>query len=84
MSKKYKYLIILRLYSYVAKSGVSSKFPVPLFSNARAHIADGIAYADGLYQNQTSEKATAVLFIVQPNERNIFDQRLIEYELLQQ
>ncbi len=50
-------------------------------------LAGGIAAAHRAYlqQQQSSRKdkeEPSVLFVVQPNERNAFDQRAIEYELL--
>ncbi|KAI3643247.1 hypothetical protein MP228_012802 [Amoeboaphelidium protococcarum] len=42
-------------------------------------VAAGLAMAHQLYKNSKA----AVLFVVQPNERNIFDQRWIEYQLME-
>ncbi|KAI0265685.1 glutathione synthase [Gloeopeniophorella convolvens] len=42
-------------------------------------LAAGLAEAHGVYGNPDAH----ILFVVQPNERNIFDQRLLEYELLE-
>jgi glutathione synthase len=49
-------------------------------SNSANELAKGLADADSLYSKDNS---TVVIFIVQPNERNCFDQRHIEYSLLE-
>lgn len=41
-------------------------------------MALGLAKAHAAYGNPQS----SVLFVVQPGERNLFDQKLLEYELL--
>lgn len=58
-------------------------------SEATANLVEGLAKANDLYhreQKSGSEnptKSTIVLFVVQENERNVFDQRHLEYILLQ-
>ncbi|KAH0613168.1 uncharacterized protein H6S33_009548 [Morchella sextelata] len=46
-------------------------------------IANGLAAAHKAYGLGGSGRNTAILFIIQDDERNIFDQRLIEYNLLE-
>jgi glutathione synthetase len=55
-----------------------------------ADIVQGLAYAHKAYLEigsighaQNNTENVYILFVVQPNERNIFDQRPLEYELLQ-
>ncbi len=45
-------------------------------------LAAGLASAHRAYGSSRSSRPSCVLFIVQDPERNIFDQRLIEYSLL--
>lgn len=76
-----------QLHSYLNKSGFydekysneyykSEEIPI---SNSINELAQGLANADSAY----SDTETIVLFIVQPGERNCFDQRHIEYALLE-
>lgn len=54
-------------------------------SEATAKLAEGLARANDLYHGQSgsgSPTSTIVLFVVQENERNVFDQRHLEYTLL--
>ncbi|KAG6902416.1 hypothetical protein C0995_000342 [Termitomyces sp. Mi166 len=44
-----------------------------------AGLAEGLATAHKVYNNDQAR----VLFVVQPGERNVFDQRPLEYELLE-
>lgn len=46
-------------------------------------LASGLAAGHEAYQGSTGSKDAVILFVVQDGERNIFDQRLIEYELLE-
>ncbi|KAI9295512.1 glutathione synthase [Neoconidiobolus thromboides FSU 785] len=48
-------------------------------NSALTSIVDGLAKTHELYNNKDS----VILFVVQPNERNIFDQRHIELELFE-
>jgi glutathione synthase len=45
-------------------------------------LASGIAIAHKSYGQSANERPLCVLFIVQEPERNVFDQRLLEYELI--
>lgn len=44
-------------------------------------LARGLAAAHTAYVTQRSAATPVVLFVVQPGERNAFDQRAIEWEL---
>ncbi|KAF9649777.1 glutathione synthase [Thelephora ganbajun] len=48
-------------------------------NNAPAGLARGLAEAHAAYGSVNAQ----ILFVVQPNERNVFDQRYLEYELLE-
>ncbi|RPA71635.1 glutathione synthetase [Ascobolus immersus RN42] len=66
-------------FSPTSPISISSLPPNP----ATADLARGLAFAHNAYGPATSSfpKETAILFLVQPNERNIFDQRALEYAL---
>ncbi|CAH2354684.1 glutathione synthetase [[Candida] railenensis] len=76
-----------KLHNYLNRSGCydneysyqyyeDGEIPV---SNSINELAQGLANADSTY----SSTATSILFVVQPGERNCFDQRHIEYSLLE-
>lgn len=46
-------------------------------------IADGLADGNYYYNEEKNSTGTIVLVVVQPNERNSFDQKLVEYSLFQ-
>ena len=46
-------------------------------------LADGLAEGHKAYGEGLVSKETAVLFLVQEGERNAFDQRWLEYSLLE-
>lgn len=48
-----------------------------------ARLVDGLADGHRAYGEPVVSKQTAVLFLVQEGERNIFDQRWLEYSLLE-
>ncbi|KAF8964259.1 glutathione synthase [Flammula alnicola] len=48
-------------------------------NNTISGLASGLAEAHKAYNVEGSQ----ILFVVQPGERNVFDQRLLEYELLE-
>lgn len=58
----------------------SEAMEVPV-SDSLQNIAQSLKLGVDAYEKQQNKKDTIVLFVVQPNERNVFDQRLIEYEL---
>lgn len=80
-----------QLHNYLNKNGAyddkySYKYyedeEIPI-SNSIKELADGIAYGDSQYNSSGSTaNKTVILFIVQDGERNCFDQRHIEYLLL--
>ncbi|RDB14681.1 Glutathione synthetase [Hypsizygus marmoreus] len=49
-------------------------------NNSITGLVDGLAAAHKAYNNPQSH----ILFVVQPGERNVFDQRPLEYKLLEQ
>ena len=51
-------------------------------NHTRRGLVGGLAVAHNAYIAQFSSKAS-ILFVVQPGERNVFDQRWLEYELLE-
>ncbi|RLV92342.1 Glutathione synthetase [Spathaspora sp. JA1] len=78
------------LHSYLNNRGAydnlhSSKYykdeEIPI-SNSIDELAQGLADADFHYNLKQPNSKTSVLFVVQPGERNCFDQRHIEYALL--
>jgi glutathione synthetase len=56
---------------------------IPLNPAAR-ELAAGLAMADQYYGAAVEGRPKAVLFIVQPDERNAFDQRWLEYALVEE
>lgn len=48
-----------------------------------AKLADGLADGHRAYGEGVVSRQTAVLFLVQEAERNVFDQRWLEYSLLE-
>lgn len=53
------------------------------FNPAAQELAGGLAAAHKAYGLGGERRTTAVLFIVQDGEKNVFDQRWLEYELLE-
>lgn len=51
-------------------------------SQSAEKLARGLYEGDLAYRRQQLKENTAVLFVVQENERNVFDQRHLEYALL--
>ena len=51
-------------------------------SASTSSLAKGLAAAHIAYGNSKSSRPLCVLFVVQDGERNVFDQRLLEYALL--
>ncbi|SGZ39082.1 related to Glutathione synthetase [Hanseniaspora guilliermondii] len=64
----------------VSSSFDSKHLDIPI-SQSLASIASNIKLGVETFEVQQSISKSIVLFVVQPNERNVFDQRLIEYEL---
>ncbi|KAH8825824.1 glutathione synthase [Flagelloscypha sp. PMI_526] len=80
---------VARLHRYLARTtdyfGTSpalsnlSNFPE---NNTTKGVVQGLAEAHKAYLS-SAEKTPAILFVVQPNERNVFDQLWLEYELME-
>lgn len=51
-------------------------------SESTVSLADGLAKAAAYYNTSESVESSVVLVVVQNNERNVFDQRALEFELL--
>ncbi|KAH9960106.1 glutathione synthase [Russula dissimulans] len=69
---------LLESTSYFGISPLLSSNNLPINNNTKG-LADGLAEAHRAY----GLPAAYVLFVVQPNERNVFDQRLLEYQLFE-
>lgn len=65
--------------SYSNRYYNAAELPV---SDSVNELANGLAQGNYFYNNESENKQTVVLFIVQGGERNCFDQRLVEYALL--
>lgn len=65
--------------TYARKYYAEGDIPI---SESLHQIALGLLKANAAYNGETLLD-TVILFVVQPNERNCFDQRLIEYELME-
>lgn len=81
---------VAQLHNYLNKSGsydakYSSKYysdnELPV-SDSINQIANGLAQGNYFYNGEKESTSTVVLFVVQNGERNCFDQRHIEYALL--
>lgn len=76
---------VSQLHKYLSESGTygdTGKHITSSVSDSLAKLSDGLAVAHKEYvatANPVSK--TAVLFVVQPGERNVFDQRHLEYRL---
>ncbi|ANZ76488.1 BA75_04051T0 [Komagataella pastoris] len=51
-------------------------------SESTASLANGLAKAAAYYNSTESTDSSVVLVVVQDNERNVFDQRALEFDLL--
>ena len=83
----HEFRYLLAATGYYACSDVLTPENVPE-NNTLAEVVQGLLHAHKAYLEIDSVGHTQtgnvyVLFVVQPNERNIFDQRHLEYELLQ-
>ncbi|KAH7885005.1 glutathione synthase [Phlebopus sp. FC_14] len=72
------------LHAVTGYYGVSSNLKAENFppNNTTSGLAEGLASAHRQYIQDRSSTDAYILFVVQPNERNVFDQRWLEYELL--
>ncbi|KAH7337277.1 hypothetical protein B0J17DRAFT_695669 [Rhizoctonia solani] len=75
VSALHKYLATSTGYFGVSPHLDPSNFPE---NNTRSGLVEGLVAAHTAY----NKSSTCILFVVQPNERNMFDQRWLEYELL--
>ena len=79
---------VSELHRFLLASGAYPRHPhlnesaIPL-NPAAAQLAAGLASAHEHYGPAAAGRPKAVLFIVQPGERNAFDQRWLEYALLE-
>ncbi|KAG0637098.1 hypothetical protein HOY80DRAFT_974342 [Tuber brumale] len=79
---------VSELHKHLAETGVypsdsiikAENIPV---SPALQELAKGLAIAHKAYGSGGDARATAVLMIIQPGEKNVFDQRWLEYELFE-
>lgn len=83
-SGMHKYLSEYGFYDGLAKKNILDMPANPAIKN----LAEGLAEAHRAYSALSAVSASealeqAILFVVQSGERNAFDQRLLEYELLQ-
>ncbi|KIM66711.1 hypothetical protein SCLCIDRAFT_1211105 [Scleroderma citrinum Foug A] len=72
----HRYLHALTNYYGISSYLKSENFPA---NDTTKRLAEGLAEAHKAY----GVPGAYILFVVQPNERNVFDQRWLEYELLQ-
>ncbi|KAJ7135421.1 hypothetical protein C8R43DRAFT_1020950 [Mycena crocata] len=72
----HRYLYAATSYYDVYPNMKSEDFPP---NDTTAGLVEGLAAAHAAY----NVKQTKILFVVQAGERNVFDQRLLEYELLE-
>ncbi|TFY79180.1 hypothetical protein EWM64_g4830 [Hericium alpestre] len=76
VSKLHRYLHASTAYFNASPLLKSASFPP---NEPVPGLAAGLAEAYKAY----GQPSASILFVVQPNERNVFDQRLLEYELLE-
>ncbi|PNS15361.1 Glutathione synthetase [Sphaceloma murrayae] len=67
---------------YPAESAVVIKPDDLVQSKSAAHLASGLAEAHKAYGSGTTSLPKCILFLVQTPERNVFDQRHLEYPLI--
>ncbi|KAG8738201.1 hypothetical protein FRC10_007137 [Ceratobasidium sp. 414] len=76
VSALHKYLLATTNYFGASSYLKNENLPV---NETRCGLIEGIATAHRAYNNPRAR----VVFVVQPNERNVFDQRWLEYDLLE-
>ncbi|KAA8900860.1 hypothetical protein FN846DRAFT_957739 [Sphaerosporella brunnea] len=80
VSELHRFLVKSAAYPKAAELSLED---IPL-NPAVKELAAGLAAADHYYGAAEAGRGKAVLFIVQPGERNAFDQRWLEYELVEE
>ncbi|KAF8693853.1 Glutathione synthetase, partial [Rhizoctonia solani] len=75
VSALHRYLAVSTGYFGVSPHLDPSNFPE---NSTRSGLVEGLVAAHTAYNNPSAR----ILFVVQPNERNMFDQRWLEYEIL--
>lgn len=80
ISELHRYL--LRIGAYPQTGGLITEENLPA-NPAAQELASGLATAHKAYGYGSKGRMTAVLFIIQDGERNVFDQRWLEYNLLE-
>lgn len=80
VSQLHRYL--LRIDAYPQTGHLITEDNLPVNHSAQG-LACGLAAAHKAYGPGGGGRKTVVLFIVQPGERNVFDQRWLEYNLLE-
>jgi glutathione synthetase len=73
---------LLTLDAYPSSSGIKAD-ALPR-SNSASSLAKGLAVAHKAYGASRTNRPLCVLFVVQDPERNVFDQRHVEYALLEE
>ncbi|KAJ9643018.1 Glutathione synthetase [Coniosporium tulheliwenetii] len=90
VSSLHSYLALVDAYPAAAaslrpepnKDGLVTQSPLPA-SKSVPFLSSGLAAAHQAYGSPKSSRPTCVLFVVQDPERNVFDQRHLEYSLIQ-
>lgn len=77
------YLNKLGVYNDKTSKQYYSPGEIPI-SDSYKKLALGLYQGNYYYNNKVENTDTIILFVVQPNERNCFDQRALEYELISQ
>lgn len=80
VSELHRYLLRIGAYPRTGHLITEENLPV---NPAAQKIACGLAAAHKAYGSGGEGRKTAVLFVVQHSERNVFDQRWLEYNLLE-
>jgi glutathione synthase len=78
VSGLHKHLFSIGAYADMSKAMLDANLPP---SSAKAGLAQGMAKAHDAYGLSSSQLPTCVIFLVQGTERNVFDQRFLEYEM---
>lgn len=82
VSALHKYLLTIDAYPASATSVIKAE--ALRQSKSASSLAEGLATAHKAYGASKTSRPLCVLFVVQDPERNVFDQRHLEYALLEQ